>query len=608
MLRPLKGKGKRRRFCTYDLEWVPGNNPEKALKAGLSPLELRLVGVYDGRRFRHYTTIRDFLNGELTPENDGMWFYAHAGGLYDIRWVMEYLIDHQNPLIQVDAKFSGSSAIIVRVKKGERCWYFLDSYWLIRQSLRKIGKWMGRSKGGEQDSTDIFYAPMSELIDYNRLDCVILWEAIRYFEKVLLGLGGQLEMTVASSAMSLFRRAFLHRTLDPVPKTNEIARQAYVASRVEVYERYCNDADYYDVNSSFPYAMTFDAPGNLINVDGDYADSGIQIVSADVTIPDCYIPPLPYRTDDRRIYFPTGNWHGWFSNVDLELLQETPGARINRVYESLHFESFGDLKAYAETIYALRKASKSEAEKAVLKILLNSLYGKFAEGNVKGRFIVNPPKSFFTLPKAEPGKPGISYVMPGVYEQIEHKIPPHCHVPVAMHITAIARAVLTRFMWQGSRVFYCDTDGFGVPSTDRFETSEELGGLKNEKHIHRGIFAAPKLYAYQESEDGDWSIKAKGFSRLRGHRYQTRDGEEWIDEGDSRPISYEDFVDLLEHKELYVESFSRLKGGLKKQSISPSEILQTKRLRGSVRPKRAFHDDGTSRAWNVDELHTRWRP
>ena len=48
-----------RTFLTYDLEWYPDN------------YELRIVGVYDGEQYRHYTSIGDFIKGELTCENHG---------------------------------------------------------------------------------------------------------------------------------------------------------------------------------------------------------------------------------------------------------------------------------------------------------------------------------------------------------------------------------------------------------------------------------------------------------------------------------------------------------------------------------------------------------
>lgn len=581
------------------MEWIPGN-VKKAKASGHEPGQLRLVGVYDGQQYRAYTRIQDFLNAELTPRNNGMWFFAHAGGLFDIQYVLGYLIDNPRPNIRVSCAFSGPSAIIVRISNGKYSWYLLDSYWLIRQSLREIGKWMGKAKGGAEGSTDIFYGPLDVLRDYNRDDCIILYDAIRTVEDTVLGLGGRLEMTIASTAMGLFRRRYLKQDIHTNDKINELSNSAYIASRVEVFERECQSADYWDINSSFPYSMTFDAPGNFLSSSKRLKDDdSISMVKATVSVRGCDLPPIPFRTDDRRIYFPTGTWNQWFSSVDIRLLERS-GHKVESIDEVLYFESFHDLKDYANEIYTLRKNSDSPAEKVVLKFLLNSLYGKFAEGELKSKYLVNPPPEFFDVPEIINGKiPGTrKFVTPGVWEQFETRSIPHRHVPIAMHITALSRQWLYDHMAKASKVFYCDTDGFGVPDTDKFyEESNELGGLKNEKHIFNAHFQAPKLYAYQESLPKDfqgplqYTVKAKGFSRVKD------------EEGNSRKLTFGDYHDLLNKKEIHLERFTRVRGLLKSGNLRPRDIEHTKMLRGLTRPKRRFPDDGTrSIPWTVKEL------
>lgn len=604
-MKPLKGIIQRRNFLTYDLEWIPGYNTKRAKSEGFEPNQLRLIGVYDGKSYRYYTKIKDFLNGEMTSANRGRWFFAHAGGLADVRYVLEYLLDNRPRGVRVNAAFSGSSAIIVKISRGKNHWYLLDSYWLIRQPLRKIGSWVGEEKGGSEDSIDMFYAPIDVLVDYNKRDCRILWQAIRILEDTLIKHGGRLEKTIASCALGLFRRAFLKREITPMPDNNLAGRDAYKASRVEVFEKVCEEGDYFDVNSSFPYSMTFSAPGNYQTTSKHLIDNRLALAHCKVTIDDCYLPPIPYRNpEDKRVYFPVGTWEGWFSNIDLELIQESKTGIIESIKEVRYFEPFDDLAAYAQTIYELRRTCESEAEKVVLKFLLNSLYGKFGEGEIKSRIMINPSESFFDIDEFDSENleyPCRSYIMPGVYELIEKKDIPHAHVPIANHITALSRKLLYDFMVKASKVYYCDTDGFACPETDTFETSDRLGGLKKEKHIHKGHFAAPKLYAYQTDSDAPWVIKAKGFSRVRGG--PNEEGI-WIvkDDDPSRKISYEDFCRLLEHKDLYVEQASRIRSSLKKGEYSPHDYVHSKRWVDKVRPKRYFYADGTSRAWDVKEL------
>lgn len=586
---PLLAKPKKRKIQVYDLEWVPGD-PKKARQYRMSPLELRLIGTFDGQRYRHFARVQDFLRAVCTKENCGTWFYAHAGGLADMVFVLEYLVDNPRSGLTIKCSFSGSSAIIVRVDWHGLHWYFCDSYWLIRQPLRDIAKWLGLEKGGSADSTDHFYAPLPELIAYNEPDCRILYTAIRTFEASILELGGELQKTIASTALNLFRRRFLHQRISTDETVNGYAREAYHASRVEVFEPRCSDSDYYDVNSSFPYAMTFDAPGNVSRICKRLKPGELGISRAIVKIPELDIPPTPFRGEDKRVYFPSGQWESWFSNVDLQLLEER-GGEVLKIRESVAFEPFSDLKEYAQTIYDWRKSSKDEALKVVLKFLLNSLYGKFGEGSQKQKVIINPPEKFFELPERMPGGLGREMLMPGVHAVVESRDIPHAHVPIAMHITAVARRVLFEYLSEAPKVYYCDTDGFAVPGHSELPTSNELGGLKLEKHIFRAEWAAPKLYAYQEEEGGPWTVKGKGFSRVKG------------DDGKTRKMGYEDFRLLLEHKDLYLEQFGRLRTLWRDGVTAPRERIIEKTWQGKVRPKRCPAPGGmTTRPWRIKEL------
>lgn len=584
---PLTAKAKRRRIQVYDGEWVPGD-PVQAKLHGMNALELRLLGLFDGDIYRSFTNVRDFMVAACRPETSGTWFYAHAGGLADLVFVLEYLVENPREGRHIRCSFSGSSAIIVRIDWGRWHWYFCDSYWLIRQPLREIGKWLGLEKGGSEQGTEQFYAPMPELKAYNERDCRILYQAIRTFENSILDLGGELQKTIASTALNLFRRRFLKQRIETDEQVNLWAREAYHASRVEVFEPRCSDANYYDVNSSFPFAMTTEAPGNVKKFCSKLRPGELGIARAKVESPESDVPPIPYRGTDNRVYFPTGTWEGWFSNTDLELL-ELRGGTIHKIYEAVSFEPFTDLGDYAQTIYTWRKESKDEALRVILKFLLNSLYGKFGEGSQKQKVVIHPDEEFFEIPEREPGGFGREMLMPGVFAVVESRDIPHAHVPIAMHITAVARRVLYDYLVEAPKVYYCDTDGFAVPDYAELPTSPELGGLKLEKHIFRAEWAAPKLYAYQEEADGAWTVKGKGFSRVKG------------EDGKTRKMNYGDFQTLLEHKDLYLEQFGRLRSLWRDGETAPRERIISKTWQGKVRPKRAPNGQ-TTRPWRVGEL------
>lgn len=605
-LSPVIRKARRRRIEIYDLEWVPADE-RKAKAHGFTPLALRLCGHFDGKRYRSYTNVGEFLNAVCTQQKSGTWFYAHFGGRSDLIFLLEYLVANPKPYIRVECAFSGSAAIIVKLIRGRSHWYFVDSFWLIRQPLREIGEWLGMKKGGDSNSTDQFYVGLKELTEYNEQDCRILYTAIRTFEDRILELGGELQKTVASTAMALFRRRFLKQTINIDERINVFAREAYFASRVEVHALECTSADYYDVNSSFPFAMTFDCPGNIAREGKRLRAGEMGLVHATVKVPECSVPPIPYRGTDFRVYFPTGIWKSWLSNIDIELLEEQGGS-VEKVHQAVAFEPFSDLKGYAETVYAWRKETSDPALKIILKFLLNSLYGKFGEGRQKQKVWVNPPEEFFEIEEREPGGLGREMLMPGVWALVEDKDIAHAHVPIAVHITARARALLTRYMIEAEKVYYCDTDGFAVPAPGPWGDSEELGALKKERHIYRARFAAPKFYALdtdvKNKDTGKlerkWVVKGKGFSRIR---HVDSDGNV-----KTARLSYEDFIQLQEQKEVQLESFASLKTLWRRGEIKPAEIISPKRWRNTVRPKRAPESDGVNtRAWNVKELGGKWK-
>jgi hypothetical protein len=598
MLSIVTSKQCTRRFLVYDLEWVPGS------------LKLRVCGVYDGTQYRCYKSIADFLDSELTSKNRGAWFYAHAGGMADMLFVFERMLERRG--YEVHASFSGSSAIIVKVRKGKNCWWFIDSYWLFRDKLRNIAKSVGMQKGGIDDSDDEelsdraferrraeikeWYAtvPIQELIEYNAQDCKILWTAIDRFEDEILSWGSVLMKTIASNGMQLFRRKFLKQTIETNNAVNEVARLSYFASRVEVFNRFVQDAYYYDINSSFPYAMTLPQPGEYLGTcKGRFPrrDDLLYIADVDIETADDYCPTVPTRVEG-KVFFPVGRWRSWLTNVDVELLLRE-GGTVHKVYECHVFKPFFDLKDYALTIFEHRKNSKDPFQKIVDKYLLNCLYGKFAESPYKEALMIDPPpcnRCGYVDCRCRGNGVSIRMLMPGVWLK-ESLVPiPHMHVPISTNITSIGRRTLFDYMTPQSRFDYTDTDGFSCP--DKIPTGKELGALKLEKRIIKGLFHAPKFYHLNaevlDDKDGEewWTVKrinhGKGFSRLHTER----------------------FFRLLEGEEVIYERMKRIKELYRAGNFRPKEEQITKSLSKNPITKRFTYPDGTTRPWHYKELQT----
>jgi DNA polymerase type B, organellar and viral len=585
-------------FITYDFEWngekqwsdtpireIGQHIHEDKSSRSFAKLGITLCGAYDkARGYRAYKTLEEFVDGELTTENSGCRFYAHFGGASDMVFLITVLAKRKD--LSIRAIFSSSSAIMVSVKdRYNRTWMFLDSFWTMRTGLRSIGKWLGA--GNEKGDLDHSKSHSWEVLkEYNEQDCKILYTAIERFQLVINDAGGELRVTGASTALDLFLRRYLKRPIRNSREIDEYVRPAYKASRVEALARKMVEGKVYDINSSFPYSFTFPCPGGVIDSLKTLPNNPdvLWCADVDVTVKEQFLPPLPYRGEkDGRLFFPTGSFRTRLTSEDLKCGDFV----INKVHSCWTFEDRDDLGQYAEDLFALRQGS-SGFESQVWKIIVNSLYGKWAEGEDKEFLLINPTS-------VDPKLEGLA---PGIFLGTEKVPVDHSHVPFSTFITARSRRLLREHALvaynQTGIVSYLDTDS--IFTTADLPTSNKLGGLKLESSIQNGFFQGAKLYAYEklvENSDPVVLVKAKGFSRVVSEGGQ---GEE--------RLSYEDFISLTQGSEMQVERMRRIKELVRENKgfdFIPDAVRTSKRL-GTPTPKRCFQGDYNSRPWTVEEI------
>jgi hypothetical protein len=589
-----------RDFSVYDLEWDPRN------------YRLRVAAAYDEKGgYRAYFSIRDFMKGEFTATNTGRWMFAHFGGGADINFILPELVEDRS--YKCRGATSGSSLVALTVRRGAYVWHLLDSFWLLRAPLDDIGESVGMEKlspwkrlCGSKCQEDCrrhakqWYAeaPLDELIIYNKRDCEILYAAISRLQATLLELGGTLRRTAASCAMDLFRRRYLTNPIRTYAVINEYARKAYHASRVEPYRKICGPGEYWDINSSFPYAMTFPQPGNYL---GWYSsmpahlmqnvDETPFMVDVDIDVPDMYLPPLPYRTPGGSLFFPTGKWRAWLDSTDYALALEC-GVKM-KVHEVWEFEPFYDMADYANDLYALKAGAKGVDPflEMSYKLGLNSMYGKTAERGDKETIWINPSEEALARMYAVAGGELKAWhkmmKIAGVWIEPTMRTINHEHVVIAMHVTAIARRTHYRYLSAAvpEGLYYGDTDSIFTPKI--FKASKALGGLKHEAHFEWAHFAQPKLYSLLS--EGRRIVKAKGYSL-------SKDAAERAQQ----------FDDLVAGLSVNVERMRRVREALKmvargEGGLGPMSIFTEKNIRGAL-SKRKFTEGGDSRPWTVDEI------
>jgi hypothetical protein len=595
MIRRLTKPAKQLNYGVYDLEWYPDT------------LQLRLLGVKLHGRFKAYTDVRDFFLDILTPENSGITLFAHYGGRFDIVHLFSPLL---RAGYRVDCAFSGSAAVRVIVSTSRYSWVFADSQFLFKTSLAALGKSVGLEKGSCS-----FDAPLPELIEYNERDCDILDKALSRAIELMTILGGQLRFTLASTALDLFRRRYLRQDIPTQRTLNRLFRAAYVASRVEPLRETLSDGHSSDINSSFPYSMKSEPlPGKLLSIDRQIAD--LCIFEADVTVPECFLPPLPYR-HLTSVYFPTGSWRGWYSTPDAALLERC-GGRIERVYQSYHFEPQTDLADYVTDVYGLRVKETDEFWVYFLKILLNALYGKFGEREEKERILINP--DFTSCPHdGMHVMDGVSTCMrmirPGIFAIKDEREIAHCHLPIPILTTARSRALIAHYVMASETPAYLDTDC--VWSKTRWPSSKELGQLKYEFAFRNGHFLAPKAYAAEawiEKSPCPFCRQERGphycdVVRMKGFPKMSRADFDHLAAGGS--IAVDRFRGPRTALRIGIGQDSGFKGLSRVCAICGTFTHDTCPAHGArvivrsrMLPKRCHLADGSSRPWSVDELTT----
>lgn len=653
-------------------------------------MQLRLIGIKDGMGYRHYSgntngeIVEQFFVKELTNATRGDWFYAHAGGLADVQFMLEWLIDR--PEYEVSASFSGASAIIVRIKRGSCTWYLVDSLWTLRASVRELGDRLGFPKGEVE-----WDAPLDQLIPYNERDCDILWRSICEFEKALIALGSELRMTLAGCAMRLIGRRYLKKPIKNSQQINRKLRPAYVGGRVEVFFNKPHSGYYYDINSCYPFAMTMPLPRRLLRSLNRLPKEGSEVcyfADLTITIPEINLPTVPFMYDD-SLFFATGKRRQWLCGPEIERSLEC-GAQIEKVHECLVYERFTDLKDFALEIYKKRLIEKTICacghKKAdhkrilateidpisslpiiesyacercecieflggymelVLKLLLNSGYGKFGERPDKVALLVNPSKekleelielhrrSLEALKRGTRDRPlrqpsryekGVMHMFtPGAFIIEKETKVPNAHVPIAAYVTSYARVLLHKHLNASKgEIYYCDTDGFAT-NDPNVPTGNELGELKLEKKYFDALFHAPKLYMieaaggseivqiegkqYLLTKDAKQIVRAKGFHgvcnclrplpKRLGQKCEACGlgrGDHFGREGFEKLIAGEGAVigRMLRIRELYG------KGETRPRELSGDDAEQKFALGGN--PKRCFSEDGRSRPWTIGEL------
>lgn len=525
-LSKLKKRESINNYKTFDIEtnaWIDdtyGIDHEEVRKLWHNKkIKPFLVESYDGTTILTYEgkdCIKEFLLDTLTKKNRNIKFFAHNGGKFDFISLYDTLARDKELIerFRIGTCFAQSRMIAMTIfDKNNNCWYFRDSFALLPKSLEKLSEKFKPDHVKQERPPYPFESYHDQWINYCAYDCKALYDVLGIFIKTITDLGGSIGYTIASTAMKTFRLNYLKRPIPTYFYHNDFIRNGYYGGRVEVFNMYAEPTGrpyyYYDCNSEYPYVMkNFKLPTSYPKyVKYETAEecrgkSGTMFCHVK-TPPDMHIPILPYRHINKLI-FPLGEWDGTYEFSLIEKAIDN-GYEITpkTVYEFPESDYiFAD---YVDDLYSIKEQEQSGALYEIVKLLLNSPYGKTGEKPEHDKLITSPGENL------------IGAIM---YDDVfgysikkEKKLRAHQLVGIASRITSLAQLNLYSFIEQvglkGGTIYYCDTDS--VITDVRMDTGSRLGEWKLETDFKEGIFLAPKTYLLDTYEKV--IQKMKGISR-----------------------------------------------------------------------------------------------
>ena len=217
-----------------------------------------------------------------------------------------------------------------------------------------------------------------------------------------------------------------------------------------------------------------------------------------------------------RTISPNGSFNTKLNSVEYESYKDFYNFKINSGYL---FESDYVFTDYVNDLYAIRKSyPKSDPLNYISKLLMNSLYGRFAMKNIKNNYSFLDKSEFFKLLENDQieienyidlnDSLFVNYI-----DNSELNNESKSSISIASAVTAYARTVMYNVIKDNlQNIYYSDTDSLYLDRElpKELVDSKELGRFKLEYIFKDSVYLGPKIYAGITS-DNDYICKIKGF-------------------------------------------------------------------------------------------------
>lgn len=451
-----------------------------------------LWGYYDGLTFKTFATTKEFVE---YIRDKKITIYAHNGGKFDWIFVLDYVDDFYKPVI-INGRLSK-----LKIGKAILC----DSYNILPIKLADYKKDDIDYSKFEVDQRGKY---MSEIVDYLRSDCIYLYDIIKTYRDEY-----GCDLTQAGGAVKTFQKM----RGEKVPRHTDSSlfahfKKFYYGGRVECFRSGIIEQSFnvYDINSAYPYAMTYRHPYGLDFLYGDREIPFSDNTRVFYRLTCASTGAFPWREkpnaglsfpDDGAVReFYVTDWEYWTAK-NAGLLKKA------KIRECVMFEDTTDFCDYVLRFFEGRQLAKRDGDAAkdlLYKLRLNSLYGKFGSDYRKYENYIILPDDFESDEWDKIDQFGVGkalFSMPLSVDEMKFY-----NVATAASITGFVRAYLLAAIVNVGKdnMLYCDTDSIAVLSgapVSGIPQGRQLGEWKLEGLFSRGGIAGKKLYIFEKNKN-----------------------------------------------------------------------------------------------------------
>jgi len=541
-----------------------------------------VIGHYDGTDIHHFFTLSEFLDHVFNHPHDTIFF--HFGGIFDFLFVLGEVFQSKKYFLESLIP-RGSSLLSVTLTDGRRSISLRDSSALLPFALRTLAANFGCVTQKGEIEYDKITGVTPDLLRYLDSDLLALHEVLsRFYSSEIIRSAGP-KVTIASQSLQVLRKYLK----DPIPScpgiVDSFVRRSYAGGRTEIFRPFFQSVEgvpergelsNYDINSLYPYVMRENAfPTQFKEWTKELDLEGMGFHEVYVDVPEGMYLPVLWKKSPKFI-FPTGRFWGVFSTPELRFAIDR-GARVVRHRKSAMFNSGGFLfREFVTDLYERRKNSESEVDRTIIKLILNSTYGRMG---------LNLERETLELDQGQPdvipdfefnaGNERIRFVRRSTF------LKTFSNPAIASYVTSYARLENYKYLERfRDSIHYTDTDSFFT--RERHPISKELGELKLEYTMNEACFLLPKTYI------AGGKVAMKGFDKKKIGKFK-----------------FEDFQNALEGEfKLKIDvdpKMARLKTAMRKGEILHLMKKSTKEIRSRY-DKRILYRDDTGQ-WNSRPHH-----